>query len=148
MTGAEQIRMDGSECDELLERATAGVISFSTPDGEPPHALPVSFGYDAVESVFYFRLAEGESEKGPLDGRATTFTVHEHADEGHRSVVAQGALERTTNEEIATETLEGLERVTIPFVDIFGEPPAEVEFTFYRLVPDRLTGRKETTTAL
>jgi len=37
----------------------------------------------------------------------------------------------------------GFEGVTIPFVDIFGDRPADVSFSFYRLVPETLTGRKE-----
>jgi len=28
-------------------------------------------------------------------------------------------------------------------VDIFGDRPADVSFSFYRLVPETLTGRKE-----
>jgi len=146
MGNPEPVEMDDAECDELLQRSATGVLSLSTPESEPPHAVPVSYGYDAVESVLYFRLAAGpNSEKGQLDGRAVTLTVYEEG-RRHRSVVVQGQLEETTDEAIATETLAGLERVTIPLVDIFGEPPAEVTFAFYRLVPDRLTGRKETTT--
>jgi hypothetical protein len=30
--------------------------------------------------------------------------------------------------------------------DVFGKPPGEVDFEFYRLVPDELTGRKESRT--
>jgi hypothetical protein len=61
-------------------------------------------------------------------------------------VVAEGRLERTTDEEIATETLQGLDRVRIPLFDVFERPPGRVPFEFYRLVPDELTGRKESTT--
>lgn len=145
------VRMDETECVELLERKRTGVISFATGTGEPPHSLPVSFGYDTVESTFYFRIADTrESEKGELHDRQATFVVYDHSGERerYRSVVAQGTLEETTDDEIATETLDGLERVSIPFVDIFGEPPSEVDFEFYRLVADRLTGRKESPTEL
>lgn len=142
--------MTEDECDELLEQVTSGVLSLTTGSDEPPHSLPVSFGYDAVASTFYFRIADHpESQKGDLGGRPVSFVTYDHDDSGeYRSVVAQGTLEPTVDDDIATETLTGLERVTIPYVDIFGEPPGDVDFEFYRLVPDRLTGRKETTTEL
>jgi nitroimidazol reductase NimA-like FMN-containing flavoprotein (pyridoxamine 5'-phosphate oxidase superfamily) len=146
MTDDSQVEMDDSECDELLEATDTGVLSLSSPADDPPHSIPVSVGYDAVESVLYFRLAEDtDSEKGELDGRAVSFVAYGRADEtgDWRSVIAHGELERTTNEEIAVETLEGLERVTIPLVDIFGEPTSDIDFGFFRLVPDSLTGRKE-----
>ncbi len=145
------VHMDETECVELLERKRTGVISLATRPEEPPHSLPVSFGYDTVESTFYFRIADTrDSEKGDLHDRAASFVVYDHGSETeqYRSVVAQGILEETTDEGIATETLDGLERVSIPFVDIFGDPPSEVDFTFYRLVADQLTGRKESPTEL
>lgn len=149
MPGAESVVMGDDERDEFLGTGGTGVISLSTTGGEPPHAIPVSYGYDATETSFYFRLAvEPGSGKGDLDGRAASFVAHGLADGAYRSVVADGRLERTTDESIATETLEGLERVRIPLVDIFGKPSAEVQFEFYRLDPERLTGRRESSTDL
>jgi nitroimidazol reductase NimA-like FMN-containing flavoprotein (pyridoxamine 5'-phosphate oxidase superfamily) len=149
MPGAESVAMDDDERDEFLGTGGNGVISLSTADDAPPHSVPVSYGYDPVESVFYFRLAVGpDSEKGSLDDRAASVVIHGQSDGAYRSVVARGRLTRTTDEAVATEALEGLERVRIPFVDIFGRPPSEVEFGFFRLVPDRLTGRKESPTRI
>lgn len=150
MTESESVQLTEEECEAVLDRTASGVLSLSTGADEPPHSLPVSFGYDDVESAFYFRLADDDSQKGELEGRDVSFVVYDHDDEtgAYQSVVARGKLESTTDENVATEALAGLERVTIPFVDIFGEPPSEVEFEFYRLVPDAMTGRKETTTEL
>ena len=47
---------------------------------------------------------------------------------------------------MATESLEGLQRVNIPLVDIFGRPTKDVPFGFYRLAPDEITARKESST--
>lgn len=145
------ITMDNSECDTLLDTATTGVLSLSSPPDEPPHSIPVSYGYDTVESVLYFRLAEDpDSEKGSLDERAVSFVVHGRHDEtGHwQSVIAHGKLERTTKEGIELDTLEGLGRVNIDIVDIFEVPVGDVDFGFFRLAPDTLTGRKEVPTGL
>lgn len=146
MTDETAITMEATEREALLEATETGVLSLSTAHEESPHSIPVSFGYDPVESVLYFRLAEdADSEKGELDGRPVSFVTYarDEADDW-QSVVARGNLERTRDEEIALETLQGLERVEIPIFDIFGAPTSDVTFEFFRLVPETLTGRKET----
>jgi len=141
--------MDTNERDDFLGDGGTGVISFATTTDEAPHSIPVSYGYDALESTFYFRLAVGpDSDKGEVAGRAVSFVIYGQGEDGWRSVVATGSLEETTEESIATETLAGLDRVHIPLVDVFATPPREVPFEFYRLVPDELSGRKEARTEL
>lgn len=149
MSDTQAIAMDADECDAFLGPGGTGVISFAESGDEPPHSIPVSYGYDATERVFYFRLAVGpDSEKGPLAGRHVTFVSYGQEDDSWRSVVARGRLEETTEESVATETLQGLQQVHIPLVDIFGRPPKDVPFEFYRLVPDEMTGRKESSTGV
>jgi nitroimidazol reductase NimA-like FMN-containing flavoprotein (pyridoxamine 5'-phosphate oxidase superfamily) len=149
MADDSPVTMDRSACDTLLAETDTGVLSLSTPPDDPPYSVPVSFGYDPVESVLYFRLAEEKGrEDGTLDGRVVSFVTHAQTDGNWQSVVARGELERTTTEGIELETLEGLERVHIPIVDIFGAPTSDVEFEFFRLVPDALTGRKEAPSGL
>lgn len=143
MADTEPIRLGDEERDELLGTGGTGVLSFSTGVDEPPYTIPVSYGYDAAETAFYFRLAERDEDRQQLHRRSISFVTHEQRDGKWRSVVATGQLQETTDEGIATETLEGLERVSIPFVDIFGEPMGDVTFAFYRLLPDDLEGRKE-----
>ena len=135
--------MSDDERDEFLGVGGTGVISLATADGAAPHSIPVSYGYDAAESTFYFRLATPpDSRKGDLSGRRVSFVAYGN-DDGWRSVVATGQLEATTEESVATETLQGLERVHIPLVDVFDDPVRDVPFEFYRLVPDELTTRTE-----
>lgn len=149
MSDTESIELAGDERDARLGDGGTGVLSFSKPGEESPHSIPVSYGYDATESVFYFRLAVGaDSAKAGIADRAVTFVVYGQGDDGWWSVVAKGELEGTTEESVATEALQGFQQVHIPFVDIFGDPPRDVPFEFYRLVPDELTGRKESRTQL
>jgi nitroimidazol reductase NimA-like FMN-containing flavoprotein (pyridoxamine 5'-phosphate oxidase superfamily) len=146
MTTETSVELEAEERDEFLGDGGVGVISFSTGGDEPPHSVPVSYGYDAVETTFYFRLAVGpDSQKGDVGDRSVTFVVHGEGEGPWRSVVASGRLEPTTDESIATETLQGLERVRIPLFDVFDRPAAAVPFEFYRLVPDELAGRKVST---
>lgn len=145
MGDTDAVRMDDDARDEFLGRSGTGVISFATPENEPPHSVPVSYGYDPVESVLYFRLAVGpDRTKGELDDRAVTFVTYGEGDGRWRSVVGSGRLVSTTDESVAEETIEGLERTgRIPIVDVFGEPTSEVTFAFYRLDPERFTTRVE-----
>lgn len=145
MVADDLIRMEDRERDEFLKTGTTGVLSLSVRDAAP-HSIPVSYGYDPVDGVFYFRLATGpESEKGSLDDRSVSFVVYGRDDGVWKSVVASGALRETTDEKVALDSLEGLERVHIPIVDMFGEPVENVSFRFYRLDPEKLTSRIEET---
>lgn len=140
---SDTVELEVEERDEFLGRGGVGVISLSTPGDDAPHTIPVSYGYDATEATFYFRLAvDADGGKGELRDRAVSFVTY--GDEGGwRSVVASGRLEGTTEEGIAAETLAGLDRVEIPLVDVFEEPTRTVSFEFFRLVPEEITGRKE-----
>lgn len=152
------VSMAADERDAFLGTGGTGVLSLSTAESDPPHAIPVSYGYDPVETTFYFRLAVGSGrEKGEVDGRAATFVVYGQADGGDdsgdeadagdggdwHSVVASGTLTDIEREAVATESLAALDRVDIPLVDIFGAPTSDVSFQFVRLVPDELTAREE-----
>lgn len=144
MTDDEAIEMDEEERDDFLGDGGTGVIALSKPDDEAPYAVPVSYGYDDTEAVFYFRLAVGaDSEKGDLAERAVTFVTYGQREDAWRSVVASGRLRSTTDESVAIQSLEGFQEVQIPLVDIFGEPTTDVPFEFYRLEPDELTTRRE-----
>ena len=147
MSDFESVEMADDERDAFLGDGGSGVIALGTSGDESPHAVPVSYGYDATEGVFYFRLAvDADSEKGDLAGRAVTFVTYGHPDDAWQSVVAKGRLRSTTEESIAIDSLEGLQQVQIPLVDIFDRPIAEVSFEFFRLEPATLTGRTESTT--
>ena len=139
--------MDADERDSFLGTGGTGVISFPRADDSPPHSIPVSYGYDRSEEAFYFRLAVGsDSDKRDAAGSSVTFVVYGQQDDTWRSVVVNGRLTETSEASVATESLEGLQRVHIPLVDIFGRPVKDVPFGFYRLAPDEMTARKESPT--
>lgn len=147
MGNAQSVSMDADECEAFLGAGGTGVISFAGAEDEHPHTIPVSYGYDATETTFYFRLAVGsDSDKGEVAGSPVTFVVYGQEDDRWRSVVAKGHLEETTEESVAMESLQGLQQVHIPLVDIFERPARDVPFEFYRLAPDELSGRKESKT--
>jgi nitroimidazol reductase NimA-like FMN-containing flavoprotein (pyridoxamine 5'-phosphate oxidase superfamily) len=147
MSDTEAVEMGADERDAFLGTGGTGVISFPSPDEESPHSVPISYGYDSSKTTFYFRLAVGpDSEKGDVSSRQVTFVIYGQQAETWRSVIVKGRLEETTEASVATESLEGLQKVHIPLVDIFGRPVKEVPFEFYRLVPDEMTCREESST--
>lgn len=136
--------MEDEELADFLGRGGTGVLSFATDAGEPPYALPVSYGYDDAHGGFYFRLAvPGDSEKAPVLDRPVTFVAYEETDAGWRSAVATGELQEVTDDEYDSSALQSMWAVEIPLFEMFERPTRELGFRYFRLVPDQLTGRKE-----
>jgi len=139
--------MSEDERDEFLGRGGTGVISFSTAPDEPPFLLPVSYGYDGSLGQFYFKLAfPPDSSKADAVDEPVSFASHAQTDDGWRSVVATGTLEEVTDLPTESLAIQGMWAVEIPNVDIFERPRDDVTFRDFRLVPARLTGRKEAQT--
>jgi nitroimidazol reductase NimA-like FMN-containing flavoprotein (pyridoxamine 5'-phosphate oxidase superfamily) len=148
MVDLSSVEMDEEESKEFLERGGTGVLSFSTGAGDPPYSLPVSYGYDEMHGQFYFRLAfPADSAKEELHTNAVSFVTHRETDGGWKSVVATGELEEVSETDYDATALQGMWTVEIPLVEIFERPTKEITFRYFRLVPDQLSGRKETTTA-
>jgi hypothetical protein len=135
--------MTDEEVAAFLGDGGTGVVSFSTGGDEPPYSLPVSYGYVADVGHFHYRFAlpEGSGKEEYL-GRAVSFVTYGQTDEGWRSVVATGELEDLTGAAYESSAVQERWAVDIPLVDIFEDAPDEVTFHQFRLLPDRLTGRK------
>lgn len=144
MEGIRWVQLSPGERDEFLGTGGTGTLAFASPSGEPPFAIPVSYGYDAEVAAFYFRLSlpTGSGKADRLDD-PVTFVAHDRTDEGWRSVVATGRLEEVSGEPYESAAVQGLWAVDIPEVDVFDRPPEEVPFRRFRLDPETLTGRKE-----
>lgn len=144
MSDTSSIELDPATQDKHLGTGGTGVLSFSNSETDAPHSVPVSYGYDPEDRVFYFRLAVGaDSRKAALLERPVSFVVHGESDDGWWSVIARGRLESTTAEATALDSLAGLERVDIPLVDVFETPLRVADFEFCRLDPVAQTGRRE-----
>ena len=146
MSGFRWVRMADEELDEFLGTGGTGILSFSTSSAEPPFSRPVSYGYYQDSAHFHYRLAvsPNNTKKEYLD-RPVSFVVHERAEGRWQSVIAIGELEAL--DDLPYEATARQERwgVDIPWVDIFEDPPEDITFEQFRLVPDELTGRTEIT---
>lgn len=147
MQGLRWLQLSADEMSEFLGRGGIGVISFAAGPDDAPVSIPVSYGYNADEGSFYYRLSVPQgSRKEELVDQAVSFVVHRETDDGWRSVVAGGELEEITDAPFDPGALHGMWAVEIPIVDIFERPPKEVRFRFFRLEPETMTGRKEVRT--
>lgn len=138
--------LDADARDDFLAPGGTGVVSVPRDADEPPYTVPVSSGYDAESGAFYFRLAFGadSGKRGVVaDGTPVPFVAYEETDDGWWSVVADGSLEAIDEESVDTAVLDGMRRIDIALVDIFDEGTRTLEFHFFRLVSDSLTGRQE-----
>jgi nitroimidazol reductase NimA-like FMN-containing flavoprotein (pyridoxamine 5'-phosphate oxidase superfamily) len=144
MEDSDPHQLDVSERDAVLGDGGVGVLAFATSNGDAPHTLPVSYGYDAANAALYFRLAVGgDSGKSDLVDSPVSFTVHREGEEGYESVVAQGRLDSIEAADVAGDILDGLSRVQIPLLDVFERRPRETEFAFFRLNATDATGKRE-----
>jgi uncharacterized protein len=144
MGNIESVRMDDEERDEFLTTGGTGVISFPSGTSESPYSVPVSYGYDAAEVHFYFRLAAGpDGGREDVVGSPVTFVTYDRSDDGWRSVIVTGELDEVAEADVGSEVTQGMQRVDIPLVDLFERDSREVSFRFYHLHPERITSRKE-----
>jgi nitroimidazol reductase NimA-like FMN-containing flavoprotein (pyridoxamine 5'-phosphate oxidase superfamily) len=146
MADISSVEMDDEALAEFLAPGGTGVLSFSTGTDEPPYAIPVSYGYDGTGGRFFFRLAFPDgSGKVDVVESPVTFVTHRQPDGRWRSAIATGTLEEVTDDDYDFTTLAGTWAVELPLVEMFERPTREVTFRYFRLVPDELTGREETT---
>ncbi|WP_435157443.1 pyridoxamine 5'-phosphate oxidase family protein [Haladaptatus sp. DFWS20] len=138
------VQMTEEELSEFLGRGGTGIISFTTEATDPPFTIPVSYGYDADSATFYYRLSfPPESGKEDFIDNPVAFVTYDQVDEKYRSVVATGHLEEVTDMPYNSAAIQRMWSIQIPMVDIFDQPPENISFRHFRLVPDTVAGRKE-----
>ncbi|SER87194.1 pyridoxamine 5'-phosphate oxidase family protein [Natrinema salaciae] len=144
MQGLRWLQMSEEEMNEFLGRGGTGVISFSTEPDDPPVSIPVSYGYSADVTRFYFRLSlPTNGRKEELVDKPTAFVTHDQTDDGWQSVVVTGRLADISDAPYRSAEVQGMWAIRIPLVDIFERPPKETSFRFFCLDPETMTGRKE-----
>lgn len=144
MQGLRWLQLSEDEMNEFLGRGGTGVISFATDPDEPPVSIPVSYGYNADEKRFYYRLSfPRDSRKGDLVDEPVSFVTHRQTDDGWRSVVATGRLAEIADSPYESAEIQGMWAIRIPIVDVFERPPKETTFKYFYLDPETITGRKE-----
>jgi hypothetical protein len=128
--------MRRDEIDAFLRDIGTGVLSLT--DGVETYAIPESFGYDDGRLYFQFGYSDGSDKLSYLSTTdVATFTAY--TVDPTRSVLARGPVEPVPDpaDDRAAAALAG--NATIPNVNV--SPDDDVDFAFYRLIPDELSGR-------
>ena len=117
------------EAEEILKRATSGVLSLIDPQGKP-YGVPMSFVYDGKESVYFHCATEGRKIDCIANNHNASFTVIDR-DEIHpdkfttffRSVIVEGTITIISEKNQAVEVLRLLSSKYSPGIDC--EPEIE-----------------------
>lgn len=136
--------MDGIEITEFLEDHMAGVLGLAA--GDEAYAIPVSFTYRPEDTACYFRFGYGPESRKQAFLEATdwaTFVVYELGEAGWESVLVEGELTLLSEGEADTELVESINRLRIPYFDVFERPHEDLEFVIGRLAAASLTGIAE-----
>ena len=138
-----QTEMDLDAVDDLLERHETGVLSLARAD--EPYAIPISYGFDAGERTFYFRLVSTpESEKRCFlsSEPAARLVVYEEDEPHYRSVVAKGSLEAVDPGALTPDRIAQYGRAKRPLFEVWSESKPDLDVELYVLDPDDLGGRE------
>lgn len=95
------MELDDAEIDDVLREVGVGILSMS--DGGVPYGVPLSFGYDGTQTLYFLFLdASTELRKETYAERAeqVSFTTLEMNPDGSwRSVIVSGSIDRITVDE-------------------------------------------------
>jgi nitroimidazol reductase NimA-like FMN-containing flavoprotein (pyridoxamine 5'-phosphate oxidase superfamily) len=138
--------MDDDEIDEFLRSEGHGILAFA---GEPPYAVPMSYGYDADERVAYVHLSRFDgSEKAArlADSGAVSLVVSRYArPDRWRSVVVDGSLTRLSDEAARERgAVDAFAGSDLASVDVFNRDLSDISFDWYALEPSSMSGRRST----
>lgn len=142
---AEQtVEMSRAEIDAFLEEKGLGILAFA---GDPPYAIPMSFGFDANRRELYLQLGlfEGSEKRARIRESPSVSLVVDHYDrpDKWRSVIVDGELSTLSQETVQERgVIATFAKSELASVDVFSMDPGEVDFSWYLLEPTEFSGRK------
>ena len=138
------VTMDDDAIESFLTAEGYGVLAFG---GEPPYAIPMSYGYDPDAGAVHVHMSEFEgSEKAArLDGpKPVSLVVSRYGGPDQwRSVVVDGTLSELSEADVERrDVLESFKGGSLASVDVFNRPLSDVSFEWYVLDPSSISGRQ------
>ena len=139
-------RMEREEAVEYLQETGVGTLAFGSEAGG--YALPMSFGYDGSNDtcVFQFAFDEGSEKWSYIEtGNPVTLCVHSRESvDDWKSVLVRGPLEPIPSEEQTRASAIFASQAKVASTDVFQKPMQEIEFGWYRIDIEEITGRTGT----
>ncbi|WP_247728770.1 pyridoxamine 5'-phosphate oxidase family protein [Halovivax limisalsi] len=145
MSLAEETEMTADELDAFLGRCETGVLSLARDD--EPYSIPISYGYNADERVFYLRLVstpESEKRSYLASSPRARLVVYEETDGGmtYRSAVATGSLVEISPDELTVDHIEQYGEAKRPLFEIWANSKPDLNIRLYELDPEEVSGRR------
>ena len=144
MSSANETAMSDDQIDAFLGGHETGVLSLAR-DGEP-YSIPVSYGYDATTQTFYMRLVstpDSEKRKFLESSPECRMVIYANEDEAtYRSVIASGALEQISPDQLSIEQIEQYGDAQRPLFEIWGQDRDELDIQLFEFSPTELSGRR------
>ncbi|MFA9425562.1 pyridoxamine 5'-phosphate oxidase family protein [Natronorubrum sp. A-ect3] len=143
MAISQETEMTATAIDDFLGHHETGVLSLARTD--EPYSIPISYGYDDDNRVFYMRLVSTlESEKRAfLDtSPSARLVVYDEQASSYRSVIATGTLENIPPAELTPSQIAQYGDAKRPLFEIWAQQKDELDIELYRLTPDSLNGRQ------
>ncbi len=139
----QETEMAAVEIDDFLGSHETGVLSLARTND--PYAIPISYGYDAEERVFYMRLVSTpKSEKRAYleSSPSARLVVYDEDESAYRSVIATGSLENIPPAELSPEQIAQYGDAKRPLFEIWAQGKEDLDIDLYRLGPESLNGRR------
>ncbi len=137
--GREALSLDDEEARGFLSRIGYGVLAVAK-EGQS-YAFPTSFGYDG-ESTLYFQFERETDSRKMAFVDATeraTYVVYNVQPPEWRSVIVEGSLSIVAEEDLETAYQAHRANAWVP-MNVFSKPLGDVEFEFYELDIDAISG--------
>lgn len=136
------IEMSDEKIDSFLREQGVGVLSLT--DGEDTYGVPVSFGYDGEESLYFVFLRIGERSKkvefAEQTGRAALTVYDAPSKHVWTSVIAFGTLHRVPDDE--WQELEAAIEDNAWYPSLFSESEPMQDLQGWELRVDEVTGQQ------
>jgi nitroimidazol reductase NimA-like FMN-containing flavoprotein (pyridoxamine 5'-phosphate oxidase superfamily) len=138
------VAMTESEIDSVLTESGLGILAFG---GDPPYAIPMSFGYDSSRRELYLQLGlfEGSEKQARIAESSNVSLVvsqYERPDQW-RSVIVDGTVSSLSADQLENrDVISVFADSKLASVDVFSMDPGDVAFSWYRLEPSAMSGRK------
>ncbi|MEY7850557.1 pyridoxamine 5'-phosphate oxidase family protein [Natrarchaeobius sp. A-rgal3] len=138
-----ETEMTDAEVDAFLARHETGVLSLARTD--EPYAIPISYGYDGDDRLFYMRMVSTpESEKRTFleSDPGARLVVYDERESTYRSVIATGTLENIPPSELTPDQIAQYGDAKRPLFEIWAEGKRDLDIELYRLTPESVNGRR------
>ncbi|MFB6124884.1 MAG: pyridoxamine 5'-phosphate oxidase family protein [Halanaeroarchaeum sp.] len=136
--------MTDEEVDEFLASAGYGTLAFA---GDPPYAVPMSYGFDPEERVAYVHMGAfaGSEKMDRLEESSSVSLVvsRYRGPDQWRSAVVDGTLHPISSRELDDgDALEAFSAGDLASITLFDRDPGTVSFEWDALDPTAITGRR------